>query len=509
MSGSAEVPRVLLAYLPGWQVRTARVEAGPGPLAVVSGGVVVACCAGAAAEGIVPGLRVRDAQLRCPGAILVERDERVEAEAFEEAADVIERVVPEVHVPRPGVAAVRVRGPARFYGGELAAARAVWQALRDGGFGEARIGVADGMFAAEQAARGARPVSIVSAGRSAEYLSEKEADLLGDERLVRTLHQLGLRTLGQFAALPARDVTARFGEAGRVAHLRARGQDWSALEPRSRRRGHGAGVNFDEPLWLASQVVEGSRPVVEQLVAEIAAAGGVCTQACIMVRTGLGVTERTWSHPWQFSVQELLARLEWQLQDLAVTEAGEPDGVLAVQFLPTVHPAAEHAEGLFGDRPGEHLMHVLTQLQGRDGRSAVLVPALRGDRVVGQRCVLTPFGVAQPGPRDRRRDQPWPGRPAGPAPGIVFPRPRRVGLRDSSGAPLTVADGVLAAEPAWLETPSGRSAVTAWAGPWPVRQRWWGERPVSLERLQLVTSAQQAWLVAAAGGHWWAEACYG
>lgn len=504
----AEIPRVLVVYLPGWVVRAARTQAGPGPLLVVSQARVVACCAEAAAEGVVAGLRVRDAQLRCPEAILAERDERVEAEAFEAVADILEQVVPEVHIPRPGLAAVRVRGPARFYGGELAAARAVWEGLRDGGFPEARIGVADGIFTAEQAAREASPVSIIPAGRSREYLMDKDVDLLGDEKLARTLHLLGLHTLGQFAAVPARQVRARFAEPGQIAHLRARGQDTSAPEPRPGPRGHSAGVSFDEPLWLVTQVVERSRPVVAEMIATIGATGGACVEVCIMVRTGLGVTERTWRHPWQFSVQELLTRLEWQLADMASAASQESDGVLAVQFLPVVHPAAEHAEGLFGDRPSEHLMRVLTRLQGRDGPESVLMPALRGDRLSRKRCLLTPFGVAQPSPHSRRCEQPWPGRPVGPAPGTVFPRPRRVEVQDSSGAVLSVADGELGAEPAWLATPSGRQKVTAWAGPWPVRQRWWAEQAVMLERMQLITSTQQAWLVVAAQGAWWAEARY-
>jgi protein ImuB len=51
--------------------------------------------------------------------------------------------------------------------------------------------------------------------------------------------------------------------------------------------------------------------------------------------------------------------------------------------------------------------------------------------------------------------------------------------------------------------------VVAWAGPWPVEERWWdagGAR--RLARLQVVTADGQAWLVACERGRWWVEAAY-
>ena len=51
--------------------------------------------------------------------------------------------------------------------------------------------------------------------------------------------------------------------------------------------------------------------------------------------------------------------------------------------------------------------------------------------------------------------------------------------------------------------------VTAWAGPWPVEERWWDEEAENrLARFQLVGADGRAWLFAVRNTHWWAEASY-
>ena len=52
-------------------------------------------------------------------------------------------------------------------------------------------------------------------------------------------------------------------------------------------------------------------------------------------------------------------------------------------------------------------------------------------------------------------------------------------------------------------------AVPAWAGPWPVAERWW--RPQAAwrrARFQLVTEDGAAWLAAVQDGRWQIEARY-
>jgi protein ImuB len=50
--------------------------------------------------------------------------------------------------------------------------------------------------------------------------------------------------------------------------------------------------------------------------------------------------------------------------------------------------------------------------------------------------------------------------------------------------------------------------VSAWAGPWPVSERWWDSTARSLQRVQLVDETGRAWLLVLAAHRWWAEAVY-
>ena len=117
------------------------------------------------------------------------------------------------------------------------------------GFGRARAGIADSAIAAYAAAvsghRGTgaqghrragtparryagtlvRPV-IVPPGDDATFLAPFPLALLAPpDDLAETCHALGLRTVGQFAALHADEVEARFGPEGLAAHRLARGID--------------------------------------------------------------------------------------------------------------------------------------------------------------------------------------------------------------------------------------------------------------------------------------------
>src|SRR5207302_7253404 len=101
------------------------------------------------------------------------------------------------------------RGPARYYGSEDSAVTWITEAVeRATGPNGCRIGIADGPFAACQAARVQR---IVPAGGTTAFLAELPVEVLEFPDLTDKLRRLGLRTLGAVAALPATSMLERFG----------------------------------------------------------------------------------------------------------------------------------------------------------------------------------------------------------------------------------------------------------------------------------------------------------
>ncbi|MEP6843027.1 MAG: DNA polymerase Y family protein, partial [Pseudolysinimonas sp.] len=221
VTAGAAPPRLLVLWAPDWPVlahaRTNRVS-DDAPLALVDKGLVFACSAPARAEGVVRGQRIREAQSRCPRLHVLRYDPALDARAFEPVLAALEQALPGLHPLRPGTVAVRARGPARYYGGEQAAAATVLGIVAELGVGQARVGIAAGLFAAERAARwtggtaaGRERVTIIPNADTAAFLAPLPVSLLEQPELAGLLPRLGIRTLGEFAALDAQDVVARFG----------------------------------------------------------------------------------------------------------------------------------------------------------------------------------------------------------------------------------------------------------------------------------------------------------
>jgi protein ImuB len=98
-----------------------------------------------------------------------------------------------------------------------------------------------------------------------------------------------------------------------------------------------------------------------------------------------------------------------------------------------------------------------------------------------------------------------------PAPALVHVPPLPAELRDERGAPVRVdGRGTPSAPPARLAVAGGPwEPVVAWAGPWPLEERWWDpQRRTRRARWQVRTAAGVAYLVALERGRCLVEATY-
>ena len=235
--------RTLCLWCPDWPIVAARaVGAAPadGPVAIVEHQRVRAVSADARDEGVRSGTRRREAEAACPGITVLDVDGAAEARTFEPVARAVETITPRLVVDRPGLLAFPTRGPSRYHGGDGGLVEHVRRVLTTAGISDARVGVADGGFAARLAAR--RGV-IVPPGETPAFLAPWSVGALGDAALADLLVRLGLRTLGAFAALPPASVLARMGEDGRTAHRLARGRTPTRRRSPPRRRTSRSGAS--------------------------------------------------------------------------------------------------------------------------------------------------------------------------------------------------------------------------------------------------------------------------
>ncbi|BDZ37869.1 hypothetical protein GCM10025863_04830 [Microbacterium suwonense] len=180
------------------------------------------------------GQRRRLAQSRLPSLRMLPHDTAQDERAFLPVLRLIDENAPGVQLLRPGLAALRSRGISRYHGGEESAATALREILAEAGYAEVRVGVADGVFTAELAARGAADAkcAVIPTGQARAFLAPLPLAVLGEPELADLLRRLGISTLGGFAALEAVAVRERFGEHGARLHALARGADSRPLQPR-------------------------------------------------------------------------------------------------------------------------------------------------------------------------------------------------------------------------------------------------------------------------------------
>jgi len=506
-----EPPRVAVLWCPDWPVTAAAADASlprDAAIALIDKGLVFASSASARAEGVMRGLRLREAQARHPDLTVLDYDPALDNRAFEPVIAAMEQLVPGVQVLRPGVCAVKVRGAARYYGGEKAAGLFLaGRAIEEGGL-DARVGIADGIFTADQAARRASKVNIVPEGSAAVFLAPLGIGLLEEPSLVTLLRRLGISTLGQFAALSADDVFTRFGAGGARLHALASGRDSWPLSPRTPPRDLDVVIDFEPALDRVDQVAFGVRTSAEQFVDALTAAKLVCTSIRVELDSDNGEqSERVWLHPRSFTPGDVVDRVRWQLQgagEIALTA-----GITRVRVSPeAVDAIGNHESGLWGSGPDERIHHGLSRVQSMLGHGAVLMPAIGGGRTLSDRQQLVAWGDRPVGAKPM--SQPWPGRLPLPLPGTVFSPRHPVHVFSADGAAVAVNErGFVSAAPVRFSAQSTElRGLSAWAGPWPIDERWWSADARRAWRFQAVDETGCAWLLVLDSGGWWAEARY-
>jgi len=506
--------RTLVAWCPDWPVVATGVPLDE-PSVVLAADRVVAASPGARAHGVGRGLRRRVAQARCAELRVCERDEAREARLFEPVVAALDGITPRVEVARPGTCALVVRGPSRYFGGDEAVAGLVRDRMAEvvAGRTGVRVGVADGPFAAELAARAATPVRLVASDTTAAFLAPLSIDVLERPALTDVLRRLGLRTLGAFTELPAADVLARFGREGWGAHRLASGLDERPPDARRPPVDWSVAAEIDPPADRVDRVAFVARSLADELHHRLGRDGVTCVRIGIRAETEHGEELlRFWRHEGSLSDAAVADRVRWQLDGwLDGSPTTRPSGgITRVALVPDELIAATGRQlGFWGGETevDERAVRVAARLQGRLGADSVLVPEFRGGRHIGEQLALVPAAAVELSRRSLAADgvaAPWPGSLPAPSPTRLPVEPYEVTVVGAGGEPVRVTGrGLLSASPAVLLVQGRRNEIVGWSGPWPVDERWWDSDAHRRQaRLQLVTADGRARLVALEAGVW-------
>lgn len=505
--------RTLALWCPDWPVTAAGYDGSIDRVVVVHANRVVACSAAARVDGVRRGLRRREAQARSPEAVVLEVDLDGEARAFEPVAAAVSELAPKLEIERPGLCVVPTRGPSRYFGGDEAVVARVVAAV-ESVVPAARpcAGIADGVFAAQLAARSG---VVVERGGSRQFLAPFSVSVLDRPELGDLLTRLGIRTLGDFAALDAADVVNRFGADGLAAHRLARGLDERPINARVPPPDFAVEAAIDPPAERVDAAAFVARGLAEALTARLSADGLACTRVAIEAESEHGETfSRMWRSDSLLRAGAIVERVRWQLDGWLNAPWGHRPtaGLTLLRLVPEEVKRDEGRQmGFWGGatQADERAERALARVQGMLGLDAVCTAVVSGGRSPSERVRFVPWGDARTPASDPAL--PWPGRVPSPSPSIVHPEPLPAKLSDERGMTVVVSGRCLpSAPPAALSIGNAAPvAIRGWAGPWPLEERWWDPEAASRRaRFQVVTTEGDAFLLSTCNGTWAVEATY-
>ena len=544
-SAAAGLPRLVVVQSPDWSVVAAG-AAPDEPAAVLHANRVVARTPAAASTGVRTGQRRREAQRTCPELRIIAHDPARDGREFEAAVRSVNEMVPRLEITQPGLLTFLAKGPARYFGGEhamgLRVAELITTSITTAHTWMPKdllgIGIADGRFTAGVAAadsalhsarRSDQQPTIVDPGIHATraFLAPLSVGTLRDvaglePELIDLFHRLGLHTLGDLAALPAVDVLARFGAPGAFAHRIAGGGDDRPPGTASAPPDLLVMRTFDDPVRMLDPLVFTAKQLAEELHALLAANGRVCTKLAVVAETEHGErSEHLWYKPHGLSATAIVERVRWQLDGWIRSPAGLSGGVVLLRLTPDKVRSDDGSQlGFWGGRTeaDEWAVRAVSRVAGLVGEQQVLVPAWRGGRLPGDTYEWVSVDRVELGPGsgsvDERlgaADVPWQGQLPAPSPATVLDEALPAEVYGATGEVVRVnGRGLLSAVPDSVSiTGKPTTAITAWAGPWPLDERWWDpERHRRLARFQLTTERGTALLAVVENQQWWITGIY-
>lgn len=492
---------------------------------VVDNDKVVGVSSSALEMGVSLGVSLNYARALSPDLVLRSRDLMREKNVFDEVLNTLEEFSPYLFSPYPGEVYLPQRSIVRFYGNEenaLGALRThlgklsvvVGRQVKLLSELQVQIGASEGVFAARLASHEGR---VLTPGSSREFVNELDVSTLGSPEMSDLLANLGIGTLGEFAALDPGDIAGRFGRSGLLLHRLVAGEMDYSHAPFSFEDDPEVHLVFDEDIGEAERVLFALAGPLSDAFESILNRGTTPTLVEMEIKFGDRWTTKSWRFPDGTRVKDLLDRARWQLELMTkdprsyVAHARQEASFVFVQevrvILHELVPASGRQLGLGGDRDGsnEAVSRSLSRLSTLLGEDKVRVIELQGGRSPEERFQLKSwepsfvFGPAQPrlekGSKSTQRRQknskewqglkrlnlknegqpPWPGSWPDQQPSLLYGSSVAIQVLGANREPVGVGSrGMLTSEVHFVVVePNGCIKVKGYKGPWTVEERWW------------------------------------
>jgi DNA polymerase-4 len=225
-------------------------------------GVVSAASYEARQFGIHSAMPLRTAARLCPHAVFLDGHHRLYSKWSDRIAAILARYSPVVEMASIDEAYLDLAGTERLLGPPLAAAHKLRGEIWEQTGLPSSMGLAATRLVAKVASDQAKPRGLlwVPAGSEEAFLAPlpvRKISGIGKVTEQRLL-ALGIRTVGQLAALPQEKLEAQFGQWGTALYRKARGQDayefFVDAEPKSISHNHTFGQDVDDAETLGAML---------------------------------------------------------------------------------------------------------------------------------------------------------------------------------------------------------------------------------------------------------------
>jgi protein ImuB len=330
--------------------------------------------------------------------------------------------------------------------------------------------------------------AIVTAGTTSALLGPLPLHVLGlDEATIERLDLLGIRSLGELAALPHGPFVRRFGPEAKHWHAWARGVDDTPLIPRPR------ALRIDRTLFgegtaeREDQLLFALRSLIARVCDDVAYIGKRCGVLRLHLECEDGTTHELLA---QLAQPTALPATMFDLLRAKLEGTTLRSPVVGLRLGAERFEEAGSALGLFatGDPDPENVAIALARLEAALGEQHVLRARIHDGFRYESRFTYEPF-TAAPNPQ-----APTPAASASATSTFTLrlTQPRAIAVRMHQGAPAFV----------------GASAVVQLAGPWRVDETWW-EKPLQREEYDvLLADGSLLRITHESGGAWFVRGTY-
>jgi DNA polymerase-4/protein ImuB len=339
-----------------------------------SGRAVVLDATGEATDkGVRVGMTLREATSFVPDAVVVVPNPAMESRVSIEILQKLEQLSPlvEQDAREQGCWYIDLIGLDRHFPNPTEAARSMLQCVP--AILRPRAGVSTSQFTARVAAGVARSADVrtIPIGGEKAFLAQAPVTWLPfPSEMTNQMVRLGLRTMGDLAALPPARLAARFGPKGRLAWELANGTDKRLIQARPREESVVEELEMPTPAVSRDMLFLGIRQLVTRAFNRRVLTGKHVRQ--VTLRAFLE-NKRSWEKPLVMKEpcgqQALMRALELRLQAL---ELPGPVEAIALQLSGIVNTIAHQGMlPLFQPRHTKPVTEAVDQLRHRYGSNPV------------------------------------------------------------------------------------------------------------------------------------------